>query len=486
MSESSSESQESPTVGEIENPDYNEYKQEISEKIQTTLEEMRTQPVLFFGTGISRRYFDAPNWENLLKIMIQMCPRLDNDPGFYLQGSNEYEVASRIVDDYQTWAWNQGRDQFPEQFFRGDVDEDIYLKYSIARYLRAKTPDHRSEAKSEYIGEINALQNILPQAVITTNYDTFLETLFDDHDVRVGSEVLTSDFTHPSQILKIHGSTTDPESLVLTKDDYEDFKQNKKYLSAKLLTYLAEHPVLIAGYSARDPNIRQILSDLDQVLSPVNGYADNIYLLTRGNPGDVRSFERRKHIPLGDGRTIEVNLIKANSWEWVFEAFGEKTLIGQTHYKLLNQLFDNVYNMVVNKAPREEVEINYQALERKLDDEKETPTLMGISPPGEDASMNPVLNHPYRPTDLARDELDLPHPAALNSLIDELAKETRIDIRKSNNQYHVAFFPRSNEPRMYSSEAKELLEKYRNGDEFQIDMSPAKLEESRANPNEYT
>ncbi len=48
-----------------------------------------------------------------------------------------------------------------------------------------------------------------------------------------------------------------PLSLVLTQGDYEAFETDKKYLSAKLLTYFAEHPLLFIGYGANDPNIRE-------------------------------------------------------------------------------------------------------------------------------------------------------------------------------------------------------------------------------------
>jgi len=60
------------------------------------------------------------------------------------------------------------------------------------------------------------------------------------------------------EIFKIHGCITDPAGIVLTDDDYEDWNNKKKYLSAKLLTYFLEHPVLIIGYSAQDPNVLSI------------------------------------------------------------------------------------------------------------------------------------------------------------------------------------------------------------------------------------
>ena len=49
--------------------------------------------------------------------------------------------------------------------------------------------------------------------------------------------------------------------------DYANFEQKKKYLSSKLLTYFAEHPLFFFGYSCSDPNIISIVSDIDEILA---------------------------------------------------------------------------------------------------------------------------------------------------------------------------------------------------------------------------
>lgn len=47
--------------------------------------------------------------------------------------------------------------------------------------------------------------------------------------------------------MKIHGSSHEVESIVITNEDYVDFYKRKKYISAKLLTYFAEHPLFSLG-----------------------------------------------------------------------------------------------------------------------------------------------------------------------------------------------------------------------------------------------
>lgn len=116
-------------------------------------------------------------------------------------------------------------------------------------------------------------------AVITTNYDDLLEPLFPNYEVIVGQNVFRQSALVVGEIFKIHGSISVPESMVLTKEDYEAFDENKKYLSAKLLTYFAEHPLLFVGYSASDANIRNVLHDISKMFKPSSEMIPNIYIL---------------------------------------------------------------------------------------------------------------------------------------------------------------------------------------------------------------
>ncbi|MCV5737918.1 SIR2 family protein, partial [Escherichia coli] len=77
-----------------------------------------------------------------------------------------------------------------------------------------------------------------------------------------------ANYTSYGEILKMHGCSSQYETIVLTAEDYTDFNKRKKYLSAKLLTYFAEHPLFFFGYSATDTNIKGILSDIDEILAP--------------------------------------------------------------------------------------------------------------------------------------------------------------------------------------------------------------------------
>lgn len=80
--------------------------------------------------------------------------------------------------------------------------------------------------------------------------------------------------------MKIHGSSKEPESIIITNEDYVEFYKRKKYISAKLLTYFVEHPLFFIGYSINDENIKAILSDIDEIIAPNNALIPNIYLVS--------------------------------------------------------------------------------------------------------------------------------------------------------------------------------------------------------------
>jgi hypothetical protein len=97
------------------------------------------------------------------------------------------------------------------------------------------------------LAEIELLRRIRPHSVITTNFDRFLEIAFPDLTPIVGQSILHGTQVLFGEIFKIHGCISDPNSLVFTKRDYDEFARKKQYLSAELLTYFSEHPLLFIG-----------------------------------------------------------------------------------------------------------------------------------------------------------------------------------------------------------------------------------------------
>lgn len=213
---------------------FERYIEEISEDITETVKSMGCQPILFIGSGLPRRYMNAPSWDELLQYLAGECPKIDKGLGFYRQSlKTPMKIAEEFARLYQEWAWNEGRDQFPDALFADNVDAQAYLKFKISQYLEYLTPKSLLDlGGSDYKVELESLCKIKPHALITTNYDRMLELVFPDHEPIIGQHILRGQQLSVGEIYKIHGSVEDVGSILFTQTDYDQFSKKKKFLSA--------------------------------------------------------------------------------------------------------------------------------------------------------------------------------------------------------------------------------------------------------------
>lgn len=458
---------------------YGTYIDEVSKDITSTVQGMKCQPIIFAGSGLSIRYFGGPNWEELLEELVDQCPEVDYSIEYYLQRDDTLpEIGSILAESYYDWAWGDGMDQFADKLRDRDYSSDIFVKYQISQYFETNTPDSLDVIEDSRLDqELELLSEIHPHSIITTNYDRSLELIFPDYEPIVGEEILRSPHESIGEIMKIHGSISEPESLVFTDEDYEGFNQRKKYLSSKLLTFFAEHPVLIAGYSVEDANVRKILSDIDRILSPHDGIIENIYFLQWDPEISERdSFPREKEIEVRDGETVRVKYIATKNFDWVFNAFSSGGTIEGVNLKLLRSVMANTYDIIREKAPREEVRINYESLERAARSEDTLGTLFGVSTLDNPPDL--TLMYRYGLTEVA-EELGYGHWTPANDLIQQIEGETGINIKESDNLYHIdVAYNRDYSTHRYSDAAVELLEKVDAGEEYDLGDLEHETEES--------
>ncbi len=418
---------------------YSDYQKHVVSDIDACLESLGCQPILFVGSGLSRRYMGAPSWDELLEWCATTYPAVPKSYGYYKQTfSDPIDISSVFADLFKEWAWSAGRAEFPAELFSTQHHPDIYLKHLIAKHFEEITPhDFSSVADATVAAEIASLQSIAPHAIITTNYDRLLETIFNDYTPVVGQQILRSPVFSIGEIFKIHGCVTDPAHLVLTRMDYTDFTAKKKYLSAKLLTFFAEHPLLIVGYSASDPNIKAILSDIDEILSEESELIPNIYLLQWSSTVTAADYPQREHvIVLNEHRNIRVKCIISNSFDWVFQAFSNSRPIETIHPKLLRALLARTYDLVRCDIPRKTVEVDFNTLEHAILTEGEFGKLLGITSVGDPTKINAAF--PYLLTQVGI-ELGYSNWHNANHLLERLKRERGLDVKASDNEYHVAF-----------------------------------------------
>lgn len=352
---------------------YEQYQDEVTSDILNVLGQAACQPILFVGSGFSKRYSNGPNWEELLKILASRCPNISLDLAYYKQKNKSLvEIGSIFSDCFREWAWTEGKNEFPAEYFSEEYPSDIFIKHTIVTILNGMGPSEAgSYGTDDLDAEIAALQAMSPHALITTNYDQLLELIFPDFERVVGQQVLSKPYLSVGEIFKIHGCISDPLSLVLTEEDYQVFEADKKYLSAKLLTYFAEHPLLFVGYRAEDQNIKSILYDVTRMFKASQALTPNIYILEWDKDINESSYPARERIiNVGEDVTIRVKSITASSFEWVFKAFGNNGTLEQINVKLLRALMARAFNLVRRDTLAKEVEVNFSMLEHAVESDE--------------------------------------------------------------------------------------------------------------------
>ena len=237
-------------------------------------------PVLFVGSGISKRYlYKYPDWNGLLEMAFKKY----NSDIFQLQkhreallrqGFSTFEINTKlatIIENEFNAAFfdrkiklNIGNSKNPSWVRKGISPFKMYL----ATYFKKSTLYYREDLRLE-LDKFRSLKNKI-SAVITTNYDLFLEKeIFpDDFSVFVRqSDLFGADIYNIAEIYKIHGSATDANSIVITESDYKAFNDSRKLIIAKMLTLFSESPIIFLGYSFTDENIQSIIVDFLGCLS---------------------------------------------------------------------------------------------------------------------------------------------------------------------------------------------------------------------------
>ena len=222
------------------------------------LRQSNSAPFLFVGSGFSRHYLDFPDWKGLLTIF---APKHINEYYTRCQSSDLPRIASEIAKDLTDEFWKLPSEDAFRIKHQDDVSKiDTVFKIKIAEFLIEKC---REAFPKEMEDELASLRSLVIDGIITTNWDDTVERVFPDYKPYIGQQQLISSSTfNIGEIYKIHGCMTQPSSLVLTKEDYDNFNERNPYLAAKLITIFIEHPVVFLGYSINDDNIQKLLTSI--------------------------------------------------------------------------------------------------------------------------------------------------------------------------------------------------------------------------------
>ena len=325
--------------------------------LQEVVARFNTTPFLFVGSGITRRYYNLPNWKDLLRHFAEEISKDRFAYRSYESRAEELEtpngllpmVASLIQRDYETeWYRNPELRTLDEAGLAQVEAGASPFKAEVAAFIKAN-----SILNPEYKPEIDKLKNISKQniaGVITTNYDAFFDKLFPDYRVYIGqNDLVFSAIQGIAEIYKIHGSIMQPDSLVINNDDYRLFNEKSKYLAAKLMTIFMEYPIIFMGYSLADENIRNILSDITVCL-PDDKFEklQERFVFVERKP-DMSGITVSSHsVNLGN-RMLNMTKVSLSDFGLLYDALAAKK--AGIPVKLLRRFKEEIYSYVITSKP---------------------------------------------------------------------------------------------------------------------------------------
>ena len=325
--------------------------------LQEVVARFNTTPFLFVGSGITRRYYNLPNWKDLLKHFAEEISKDRFAYRSYESRAEELEtpngllpmVASLIQRDYETeWYRNPELRTLDEAGLAQVEAGASPFKAEVAAFIKAN-----SILNPEYKPEIDKLKNISKQniaGVITTNYDAFFDKLFPDYRVYIGqNDLVFSAIQGIAEIYKIHGSIMQPDSLVINNDDYRLFNEKSKYLAAKLMTIFMEYPIIFMGYSLADENIRNILSDITVCLpdDKFEKLQERFVFVERKR--DMSGVTVSSHsVNLGN-RMLNMTKVSLSDFGLLYDALAAKK--AGIPVKLLRRFKEEIYSYVITSKP---------------------------------------------------------------------------------------------------------------------------------------
>jgi hypothetical protein len=236
-----------------------------------------------------------------------------------------------------------------------------------------------------------------------------------------------------------------------------------------LLTFFNEHPLLFIGYSASDPNIRSILSDIDEALPEKGGVIPNVYILEWNDKlADDSSPARDKLIATEEDRSIRVKLIEASDFGWVFDAFAANPVLNDVNPRVLRALIARSYNLVRHDIPTMTIEADFKMLNQAVEDSNSFAKLFGVANISDYSAASAI--HCLSATEMTK-QLGGKGSYLAVSLIRKIKEDTGIDIKESDNRYHRTEKVNKTTFHKYSSEMLSLLKKIHAGEAYKLDMS---------------
>lgn len=249
------------------------HKENIAEYITQIINDCNHHPFLFVGSGFSKRYFNLFSWEELLR---HFATEFSGNEFLFDKYKNNMttsaphilypSIATQLERDYNEAVYTLDKYKEFREKYKEEIKTNISpFKIALSEYFKSIKIDLCTNPEFIFFKE-NIPTHVA--GVITTNYDLILDNVFNKFTIYTSQEELIfADIFNIGEIYKIHGSATNPNSIIINQEDYDIFNKKNAYLTAKLLTIFLENPVVFIGYSLNDSNIQSIIKSISSCLN---------------------------------------------------------------------------------------------------------------------------------------------------------------------------------------------------------------------------
>lgn len=136
------------------------------------------------------------------------------------------------------------------------INESIEYKVAIKKLkekIATLTSWYPEKTDRQIYGTI--LQNIDPSWIITTNYDLIIECLLTGKCLSLGPDDQLISQQNLIPVYHLHGIRTNPDSIIISQEDYISLFRPNQYRQQKLSLSIKESTTLIIGYGLGDVNV---------------------------------------------------------------------------------------------------------------------------------------------------------------------------------------------------------------------------------------
>lgn len=331
------------------------------------LKKFNSAPYLFIGSGLSSRYINTLGWASLL---TEICKELELPYNFHYYNSkanNDLTVVATLMaeDLFENWWKDEKFKESRENFQEFVKDKEAPLKYEICKYFEK----NEYQINEDLIEEYRLLKKVNVEGIITTNWDILLEKTFKEFMVYIGQDSLIfNNNIDIGEIYKIHGCVSKPNSLVLSKNDYEEFHSKNPYLAAKLLTIFMEHPIIFLGYNIGDENIHSILESIIKILDKksIEKLKDRLIFCERDNSVEECVITDGNY--LINGLNLPIKRIRYKSLNSLYKVLANNNR--KLPIKILRHMKNMVFDFVKNSKSKSKIYLADDTNLDKLDLEK--------------------------------------------------------------------------------------------------------------------